>query len=228
VLAMLRRFAPLLLLCACGGKAVVDGNPCIRPDDAQLAASGDGYDQLSSPGGVHAFDLGPDMNVVVSTDSCCWLVEVYLSDTRSTAPRFCQLPQGGLELVQTTEVLREPSQNYFSYSWECDPGDVLHRGMQPGDAYQHACSGVTPSGTHLRNATWTYVGPDTLELGTRAVAAYRFRETALFSGTISGEQTNTFWLAQDDRWLLGQEHSATVVLPGAITSDESWSWRLAP
>jgi len=177
---------------------------------------------------------GPEMTATVThVDERCWDFLIVMSDFRSDLTTFCVKSDGGLEKKRElqTQLWDVPGigivENFSDV--ECEQGDIVRPDMKPEDSWTHLCGGLNSAveGDYFSNASFHFVGEETLTVGGEAVEAFHFEENRQISGSSLGELLVSWWFAKSDYRPLKSQRTVTLVTDsdfGSISYTEEGDW----
>jgi hypothetical protein len=203
-----------------------------RPAAGVYSYSGEGTERLSLLGTTQ--DWGATLPATVTHVEACWTLRIDFSTHHTQEWTYC--PEDGA----LTEVAGRTSQRFDFVAvtvddltvFSCDPpGDVIRVDARRGDSWAQSCTGHsdTLDTTTVSSGTNTFVGVESVEVGGRSVAAYRYRSERAISGGQTGTERSETWFAVRDGLPLRATRSIHVESPsplGTVTYEEEGTFAL--
>jgi hypothetical protein len=206
-----------------------------RPDPGVYTAIGEGRAELSFP--PLSQDDGPEMPVTVQhAGDACWFVRVDYNQAHWQTWEYCagdassEVEERGGETRQRWDLGATQIENTSTFT--CDPASsMIDLTAQPGTTWQQACTGTNTqsSGTTTSTGPYTFVGQESLAIGTELAITLHYRQVRAISGSQSGEQTVDFWFVTETGLPVRMERTTRVESSspvGQITYTEDGWWQI--
>lgn len=215
-----------------GGDGPSEALP-FRPAAGVYEYRGEGTERLDRPPTSQA--QGPEIpGTVTHLDDGCWRFRVDYNTDHWQSWDYCAVDDGLTEragrFFQRLDLVVADVESRSSYT--CDPpADAIRQSQAPGDTWDHECRGRSEGSTGevMSAGPYTFVGPETLEIGGRPVEALHYRRIRELSGGQTGTEDIEWWLDADTALPLRNEREITVgsdSLIGGVTYTERGSFTL--
>jgi len=205
----------------------------LRPAAGVYLYRGTGTERLSLPPKTQHQGASMPATVTYRSDGC-WTFRLDYNTHHWQTWVYCPR-NGGLDELggQTFERWDFVFTKYDSTSkFTCDPPSVaIRKGMHPGDEWKQSCAG-TSSGTKggaVTSGPYTFVGDDTVTVGSERVPAYHFRQVRTLTGSQTGTQKADLWFSKQNGLPLRNVRNVRIrtdTIVGASTYTEQGNFQL--
>jgi hypothetical protein len=214
------------------GSTLPSNGAVLRPPQGVYRYRGTGRDHLSKPDVSQS--QGPTMPGTITHEADgCWTFRIDYSTNHWQSWRYCPSDGGmGEAGGQTFQRWNFGAfVNETTSTFECDAA-VVRSGQRPGDEWRHRCTGTSTGveGTTTSAGPFRYVGTETLTIGGRKVAAYRYHRERTTSGNQTGTEVTEAWFAVANGMPLRNERhleATTDTIIGKVDYTEDGEFQLA-
>ena len=210
------------------------GAVAFRPAAGTYQYRGEGTEQLDKPPLTQT--QGPDIpGTVTHLEDGCWSLRVDYSTSHWQSWDYCPAGSGLTEnagaFFQRLDLVVAKVDTSSTYT--CDPPvDAIRATQQAGDHWTQECRGTSTGsdGEVISSGPYTYVGPESLDIGgTKVEALHYHRLRNLTGGQTGTEDVNVWFDAATGLPLRNQRvitvHSSSLI--GGVTYEENGSFQLA-
>ena len=204
----------------------------LRPSAGVYEYRGSGTEHLDKP--PKSQSQGPTMPATITYQADgCWIFRIDYSTGHWQSWTYCAR-NGGLDEVggQTYErwdfvMFKVDSTSTFT----CASSVTVRATMRPGDHWTQTCTGTSSAvkGIVTTSGLFTYIGPETLDVGGAKVPAYHFKQLRTLTGAQQGSQENDVWFARSNGMPLRNDHHNVVKSDspiGKVTYTETGTFAL--
>ena len=203
----------------------------LRPAAGIYRYRGEGTERLDKP--PTSQSQGPDIpGTLTHLEDGCWRLRVDYNTDHWQSWDYCSTGRGlterAGEFFQRLDLVVTEVETSSSYTCE-PPVDAIRPEQRPGDRWSQTCRGTSTGsdGEIVSAGPYTYVGPETLDIGGDDVDALHYRRERTLSGGQTGTEDVDVWFDAETGLLLRNQRDITVrsdSLIGGVTYEERGSF----
>ena len=204
-----------------------------RPAVGIYRYRGEGTERLDKP--PTSQTQGPDIpGTVTHLEGGCWRLRVDYNTNHWQSWDYCSTGTGLTEragaFYQRLDLVVTEVETSSTYT--CDPPvDAIRPAQRAGDQWMQECRGTSTgtSGEVVSTGPYTYLGPESLDIGGNKVEALHYRRSRTLTGGQTGTEDVEVWFDADTGLPLRNQRNITVrsdSLIGGVTYEEDGSFSL--
>jgi hypothetical protein len=176
------------------------GDRVLRPPEGVYVYEGEGREELSFPP-LSQRDGDTMPATVTHEPDGCWTFRLDFNASHWQSWTYCRTDEGVVEVGgangQAWDIGVSTVSNESTFT--CDPPSPVLVGLEPGDSVRQSCRGTNTAieGETVSAGRFTFVGPDTLDVGGEEVAVLHFRNRRRLSGSQDGPERTEVWFRED-------------------------------
>lgn len=205
------------------------------PEPGDYAYRGSGEEAIDEPTHL-THSQGPDVEAsVVPVGDGCWDWRVVLNPDHLNEHTFCRDASGKLTSRSSSNEVTwsvGPVEVTNQTDVVCDPPVVLlDPSAAPGATHETQCTGQTSeAGDHITTAKTTFIGSETLGIGSEPIDTAHVLEERNLTGETRGTSSTEWWFQVDTGVVMRARRTVKVVSAsfiGDVTYTESGTIELA-